>query len=111
MVFCEILCCPSAKYINRVNFCLLDVFYYERILRLKKLNTYGIDQHMLNWSAWLRMHLYDPQWTQHVIKDGCWDGLDFAKWDHLNNWSSLADVKLLDTTNLSILNVDRKSVV
>ena len=105
VVLGEILSCPSAKYISRIEFCLLDVSDYERILRLRKRNTYGVDHHMLHWASWLRMHLFDPQWGQHVIKDECWDGLDFTRWDQLDNWSSLADVKLLDTTNVPIINV------
>lgn len=105
VVLGEILSCPSAKYMDRVKFCLLDVFDYERILRLKQRNTHGVDQHMLNWAAWLRMHLFDPQWMQQVIKDECWDGLDFTRWDQLDNWNNFADVRLLDTTNVPIINV------
>ncbi|AIL12801.1 hypothetical protein IM40_03520 [Candidatus Paracaedimonas acanthamoebae] len=48
VVLGEVLSRPAAKYIDRVKFCLLDVFDYKRILRLKKRNTYGVDQHMLN---------------------------------------------------------------
>lgn len=102
IVLGEILACASAQHIKKINFCLLDVSDFERIQRLKKRNTYGADQNMLNWSAWLRMHHQAPQWVQHVIKDDCWDGLVFSRWDQLNHWDSLADVTLLDTTALSI---------
>ncbi|MFN7093793.1 MAG: hypothetical protein ACK4M7_00370 [Burkholderiales bacterium] len=51
IVLGEILACPSAKMLGKINFCLLDVSDYERICRLKKRNTYGIDQHMLNWTS------------------------------------------------------------
>lgn len=78
IVLGEILACPSAKKLNKVNFCLLDVGDFERIQRLKKRNTYGLDQNMLNWSSWLRMHHLDPQWMQHVLFDDCWHGLDFS---------------------------------
>jgi hypothetical protein len=102
IVLGEILACPSAKQIDKVNFCLLDVNDFERIQRLKKRNTYGVDQNMLNWSSWLRMHHQDPQWMQHVLKEDCWHGLDFSVWDQLMDWSSKALVKTLDTTNLTI---------
>ena len=102
MVLGEILACPSAKQIDLVHFCLLDVTDIERIKRLKKRNTYGVDQHMLNWSSWLRMHHQDPQWMQHVLKDDCWNGLDFSGWDQLEDWSSKAIVTVFDTTGLSI---------
>jgi hypothetical protein len=102
MVLGEILACPSAHEIKKINFCLLDVSDFERIQRLKRRNTYGADQNMLNWSAWLRMHHQDPQWMQNVIKDDCWEGLAFSTWDQQNNWGSLAKIILLDTTTLSI---------
>ncbi len=105
IVLGEILACPSANQIGKVNFCLLDVSDFERIQRLKKRNTYGADQNMLNWSAWLRMHHQDPQWMQHVLLDDCWQGLDFSAWDRLVNWDSKALVKTLDTTKLAIKQV------
>jgi hypothetical protein len=101
IVLGEILACPSAKQIDKVNFCLLDVSDFERIQRLKKRNTSGADQNMLNWSSWLRMHTSNPQWMQHVLKEDCWDKLDFSVWDQLANWDSKAIVKTLDTTGLS----------
>ena len=102
IVLGEILACPCAKQIDKVNFCLLDVNDFKRIQRLKKRNTYGMDQNMLNWSSWLRMHHQDPQWMQHVLLDDCWHGLDFSVWDRLINWESKALVKALDTTKLTI---------
>lgn len=105
IVLGEILASPSARKLNKVKFCLLDVSDFERIQRLKKRNTYGADQNMLNWAAWLRMHHQDPQWMQKVLKDDCWESLDFAMWDTLNDWGSLANINLLDTSALSIIEV------
>ena len=102
IVLGEILACPSAKQIDKINLCLLDVSDFERIQRLKKRNTYGIDQNMLNWSSWLRMHHQDPQWMQHVLIEDCWHGLDFSVWCQLVTWNSKAFVKSLDTTRLTI---------
>ncbi len=98
----EILACPSAKQLEKINFCLLDVSDFERIQRLKKRNTYGADQNMLNWSSWLRMHHQDPQWMQHVLKEDCWPGLDFSAWDQLDHWGDNVNFKFVDTTTLSI---------
>ncbi|WP_019215213.1 DEAD/DEAH box helicase family protein [Legionella tunisiensis] len=108
IVLGEILACPSANQIDKVNFCLLDVSDFQRIQRLKKRSTYGADQNMLNWSAWLRMHHQDPKWTQHVLKENCWDGLDFSSWDQLESWDDKASIELLETTNFSIEDVARK---
>lgn len=105
VVLGEILACPSAKQIEEVNFCLLDVSDFKRIERLKIRGTYGADQNMLNWAAWLRMHHQDPQWTQNVVSDDSWDGLDLKVWNQWTNWDSKASVKILDTTDLSISQV------
>lgn len=107
MVLGEILACPSAKHIGQVNICLLDVSDIERVQRLKKRHSFGLDQSMLNWSSWLRMHHQDPQWMQHVLKDDCWDGLDFSYWEQLPNWASKANNMILDTTGLSVDQVAR----
>lgn len=108
IVLGEILACPSTKQIDKVNFCLLDVSDFERIQRLKKRNTYGIDQNMLNWSSQLRMHHQDPQWIQHVLTEDCWHGLDFSVWDQLANWNSKESVRIIDTTELSLNEVATK---
>lgn len=102
IVLGELLACPSAKQLDKINFCLLDVSDFERIQRLKKRNTYGLDQTMLNWASWLRMHHRDPQWMQHVLKEDCWQGLDFNTWDQLIGWDNKATVKYFDTTELSV---------
>ena len=102
IVLGEILACPSAKQIGKINFCLLDVSDFERIQRLKQRNTHGTDQNMLNWSSWLRMHHQDPQWMQHVLKESCWSDLSFSAWDQLADWNNKAFVKTLDTTRMAI---------
>jgi chloramphenicol 3-O-phosphotransferase len=102
IVLGEILACPSATKIDKVNFCLLDVGDFERIQRLKKRNTYGADQNMLHWSSWLRMHHQNPQWAQHVVKEDAWEGLNFCHWDQLEHWTNKAHIKTLDTTRLSV---------
>lgn len=50
----------------------------SKLRRLKKRNTYGADQNMLNWSAWLRMHTRDPEWTPHVIQEDAASIMDFS---------------------------------
>ena len=99
IVLGEILACPSAKQIDKVIFCLLDVSDFERIQRLKKRNTYGADQNMLNWSAWLRMHHQDPQWMPHVIQEDAASPMDFSRLSALRTYEEIANIKILDTTN------------
>lgn len=105
IVLGEILACPSAKKLGQIHFCLLDVEDFERVQRLKKRNTYGIDQNMLNWASWLRMHHRDPQWIPQVIHEDSWDGLDFSVWAHQREWEPEATIKFLDTTELDVQSV------
>lgn len=102
VVLGEILACPSAKQVCKINLCLLDVSDIERIKRLKQRNTYGADQNMLNWAAWLRMHHTNPQWHQSVIKEDAWKQLDSSCWDTATNWDRLANVTKLDNTHLTL---------
>lgn len=109
MVLGEILACPSSSKLDKVNICLLDVNDFERIQRLRKSNTHGsVDQHMLNWSAWLRMHHQDPQWMQQVVKEDCWNQLNFSNWENLDNWTEKANIQFIETTKLSIKEVAAK---
>lgn len=102
VVLGEILACPSIHQVKDIQICLLDCADRARVKRLKERGTYGANQDTLNWAAWLRMHHHDPNWHQHVIKDNCWDQLDFSQWDHLTDWEALARVHAIDTTLLSI---------
>jgi gluconate kinase len=108
IVLGEILSCTSAKQIDKINFCFLDVSDFKRIGRLKKRNTYGIDQNMLNWSSWLRMHHQDPQWTPHVIQEDAASIMDFRQFNNLASYKEVANVKILDTTDLALHEVARK---
>ena len=99
IVLGEILSCPSAKQIDKINFCLLDVSDFDRIGRLKNRNTYRADQNMLNWAAWLRMHHQDPEWTPHVIQEYAADIMDFTRLSALKSYEEVANVKILDTTD------------
>lgn len=105
LVLGEILACPSAKQIDHINFCLLDVDDFERIKRLKTRNTHGVDQNMLNWSSWLRMHHQDPKWMQQILKDNAWEKLDFTTWDNFETWDNKANVTILDTSDQTITQV------
>ncbi len=110
LVLGEILACPSAQQIDKINFCLLDGSDFERIQRLKKRNTYGADQNMLNWSAWLRMHHQDPQWAPHVIQADAASIMDFSRLSALKSYEEVANVKILDTTDLDLHEVTRQLV-
>ncbi|MCP4475630.1 MAG: hypothetical protein GY821_13900 [Gammaproteobacteria bacterium] len=105
MVLGEILACPTAKQLKRIYLCLLDVSDRERVRRLTLSNASNCHQDTLNWAAWLRLHHQDPQWAPQVIKDDSWQALDFSCWRSLTDWKTVATIKVLDTTSLSIESV------
>ncbi len=108
IVLGEIISCPSATKIDSFNFCFLDVSDFERICRLRKRNTYGVDQHILNWAAWLRMHHQDPTWAPHVIQDDASNILHFSRLNQLTRWHDIAHVLILDTTSLTLNDVAKQ---
>lgn len=102
MVLGEIISSPSARLISKINHCLLDVSDCQRIARLKKRSSGEACQQMLNWASWMRMHTHDPQWELHVIQNNAWSGLDFSYLARLKNWSDVASVMVIDTTELKL---------
>ncbi len=102
MVPGEILASPSVNKLKSFNILLLDCNDTVRIQRLKKRNTYGINQDSLNWAAWLRMHCANPRWEQHVIKQGSSTIMHFDEWDSLQSWNEKTSIKLIDTSQYSI---------
>lgn len=102
----EIIACPSFAKIDTLKLCLLDCSDIVRIERLKKRGDTGINQHVLNWASWQRMHHNDPRWEQHVIKDGAWEGLDFSRLENAQSWDEIINPPIcIDTSNRSIESV------
>ncbi len=102
------MCCPSASLLKEIFVCHLECQDVVRVNRLRKRNTYGANQDMLNWSAWLRMHIIDSTWHQDVITKDSWKKM---RWDNLNQYSKKVDLwkaYFIDTTNLSKKAVAKK---
>jgi hypothetical protein len=98
----EILACPSINKLDKINYCLLDCSDEERARRLNSRGD-GVDiSNMLGWASWMREHCVNPQHDQAVIVDNTWEKLDFSSWQNLDSWHSVANVKNVDTTDMSI---------
>jgi hypothetical protein len=108
MVLGEIFSCPSATQLSKINFCFLDVSDIERIKRLRKRGTYGADQNMLSWAAWLRMHLFDPHWHLQAIKENSWSALNWSALDDLSSWTQKANIKIIDTSKDDVAKTAKK---
>lgn len=102
IVLGEVLACPSASRYEEIGYLLLDVEDMERLQRLEKRGGESPTQDILNWAAWLRIHTQRPEWAQHVIKEGRWQGLLFNRWDTHHSWQSFAKVNVLNTTGMTI---------
>lgn len=42
---------------------------------------------------------------KRLLGDDSWDGLIFERWDTLDSWNSLANITILDITQLSVAQV------
>lgn len=100
----EILACPSGLKIIPINMIFLDVSDPERICRLRMRGDNDINQHILNWAAWLGMHHVDPSWQLNVIRDDCWNEMDFGRLAVLQGWENTANISILDTTLINVEN-------
>ena len=102
MVLGEILACPSASKISQINICFLDCNDQMRIQRLKNCSHSTMDQNLLNWASWLRIHHFNPQWEQQVIIEHHDTQLDFSVWDQETSWLNLATIYFCDTSHMAI---------
>ena len=104
MVLGEIMACPTAKELEKINYFLLDVDDFERIKRIKlRGSEREATQDMLNWASWLRMHTKDPQWTQNAIKENSWKNMNFSIWENMYQWPVKVETYVLNTTKQTIL--------
>ena len=81
-VYGEILACPSISQIDGLAVCLLDCTDVERTDRIREFGGTPTME-MLAWSAWLRVHVIDPQWYPGVIKE---QGYNLMQWDNWQGW-------------------------
>lgn len=103
IVLGEILACPTANELEKINYCLLDVDDFERIQRIRlRGSEKEATQEMLNWASWLRMHTKDPQWTQNAIKESAWKNMNFSIWENMYQWPVKVESYTLNTTKQTI---------
>jgi len=101
----ELLACPSACRLTGISACLLDCS--DRV-RIQRMRTRGIDlkwppsQRVLNWASWHRMHAWDPQWEQHVIKGNGSAEHDYDRWINWQQTDERWKVNVIDTTDIEI---------
>lgn len=77
----EILACPSAPEVDGIAVCALDCRDLVRVERLRALRPELATQDMLNWAAWLRVHVADPTWEPHVIRTGEVPEMQWSRWE------------------------------
>jgi len=101
----ELLACPSAPRLDGIAACLLDC---RDPVRIQRMRGRGIDprwppsQDTLNWAAWHRMHAWDPQWEQRVIKGNGSPEHDYGRWTDWLQTDPRWKVRVIDTTEMDI---------
>jgi GNAT superfamily N-acetyltransferase len=73
-----------------------------RIDRIRKRGNNWDTQDMLNWAAWQRMHVVDPQWRPDVIRQGGAEGMRWQRWASWQRGDPRWRAWVLDTTLLSV---------
>lgn len=63
---------------------------------------------MLNWASWLWMHHQDPQWMKSIIQESSLDIMNFSKVNYLTNYDEVANIRFLDTTDLTLIDIAQK---
>jgi hypothetical protein len=107
IIFGEILACPSAEAISGIKVCLLDCHDVVRMDRLSTLTLPPdaspiVNQQMLNWASWTRMHAIDPQWEPDIIRKNGAPGMHWERWADWQRGDPRWHVWTLDTTTLTI---------
>ena len=101
----EILACPSAPAATRLAVCFLDCSDLARIDRMKSRGAHGATQDTLNWAAWQRVHVVDPQWRPDVITGDAAPEMRFQRWAEWQRGDARWRAQVLDTTPLTVLQV------
>src|SRR5882757_8469429 len=85
----EILTSPSARALDGIAVCLLDVKDRERLHRLdaRGPGRWDLDakRSFIQWARWHREHAADPQSRPEVITAGGWAAM---RWDRWTTWTS-----------------------
>jgi hypothetical protein len=101
----EILACPSASAAAHLAVCFLDCSDLARIDRLKSRGPHGATQDTLNWAAWQRVHVVDPQWRPDVITADAAPEMHFQRWAEWQRGDRRWHADVFDTTPLTALQV------
>ncbi len=96
----EVLACPSATRLAGITTILLDCADSVRIerMRVRGDDPRWVNQDMLNWAAWQRMHAVDPQWEPRVIRDRSAAEMRWERWAGWERGDARWQVPLVDTT-------------
>ena len=82
----ELLAAPSAPALEAVSFCLVDCADAVRLERLRQRpgpEWRGDLGPFLQWAAWMRGHVADPEHRPEVIREG---GAPGQRWERWSGW-------------------------
>ncbi len=101
----EILACPSAPEVDGIALCSLDCSDLVRVDRLRAQRPHLANQDMLNWAAWLRVHLADPTWEPRVIRTGEVPEMEWSRWESWQRGDPRWHSWTLDTSSMSLTQI------
>lgn len=101
-VFGEIQAAPSINEVDEWHACLLDCGDIERVDRLRRRATFGPNQDILSWAAWLRVHSVDPAWCPEAIQTISHPSMAWQRLPSFQRGDPRWQQPIIDTTNLTI---------
>lgn len=99
----EFLAAPDAIKLDGISACLIDCNDFVRVERFKnrhQMEEWPLNQDIVCWAVFQRLHAVDPQWEQRIITT-----IPEFHWDRWTDWTKddkRWNVNIVDNSNLSI---------
>lgn len=98
----EFLASPSAIKLDGISACLLDCNDFVRTDRFRnrpQMEEWPLNQDIVCWAVFQRLHAFDPKWEQRIIKS-----TPELHWNRWTNWTQddkRWNVKIIDSSYLA----------
>ena len=99
----ELLAAPESIKLDGISACLLDCNDFVRVERFKnrhQMEEWPLNQDVVCWAVFQRLHASDPQWEQRIINEN--PDYNWERWQDWKSDDKRWNVKILDNSYLSI---------
>jgi energy-coupling factor transporter ATP-binding protein EcfA2 len=99
----SLLAAPNSIKLDGISACLLDCNDFVRVDRFKnrhQMEEWPLNQDVICWAVFQRLHAFDPQWEQRIINSN--PDYQWERWENWNSDDKRWNVKIIDNSDLSI---------